>query len=231
MKNKITQRQFGMVSGISLVIMTIVAGMVMGGVYAPVFKMNSEQLIEVLPEMRAEFLWGSIGWGVILLCDLLVSWGLYRFYEPKNNRRAMVMGGLRFIYSLILGIAIIELIRAQFIFDGKEVYTLLQSFQSIWQLGLIIFGFHLLYLAGLVCEKNTLQKGIGILLFAAGIGYVISNIADLFITDYEQLRERVEVIFLLPMVFGEFGLAIWLIAKGGKKLLPGRNPAFSNSTE
>ena len=98
-----------------------------------------------------------------------------------------------------------------------ESYEYLQSFQSIWQFGLIIFGGHLLYLAPLVWEKGTLLKVISVTIFIAGIGYVVSNTLDLFIADYEQMRSSVEAVFILPMVLGELGLAIWLLAAGGKE--------------
>lgn len=218
MKKTINQRQLSKLTGISLVVMTIAAGVSMGMVYMPVFEMGETQFAEQLPEIRIPLIFGILGWLVILICDFLVSWGLYKIYERKDKTKSKIMGILRLIYSLILMGAIFQLIRATFVTSGaEEVYRLLQNFQSIWQFGLIIFGMHLLYLAALVCEKKTIRQAISVLLFIAGIGYVLSNTADLFIVNYEEMRSSVEAIFILPMILGELGLAIWLLIKGGKE--------------
>lgn len=217
MKKTKKYRKFAVISGISIVIMTVVAALIMGMVYVPVFDMNVKQFSEQLPLMNSHLLFGLIGWIVILVCDLLATWGLYKFYLMKNKLKSQVMGFFRLVYSVILMIAIFQLANAVISSsEAEESYSFIISFQSIWQFGLIFFGVHLLYLAGLVWEKKTSLRVIGILLFAAGIGYVVSNIADLFVPNYEQIRSNAEAVFILPMVLGEFGLAIWLLIKGGR---------------
>lgn len=52
------------------------------------------------------------------------------------------------------------------------------------------------------------------MLFIAGVGYISSNIADLFVPHYEDLRAKFEAPFIIPMIFGELGLALWFIIKG-----------------
>lgn len=129
------------------------------------------------------------------------------------------MGLLRFIYSVILAIAIYQLIGAYLnINQVEKTVELLHSFESIWQFGLIVFGFHLMLLSGLVCEKKIIKKVLAILLLIAGIGYTVSNTLDLFIENYEDFRFNVELAFIIPMIFGELGLAIWLLTKGGKNV-------------
>lgn len=218
MKNTINQRQLAIISGISIIVMTMVAALIMGGVYAEVFKMDLEQFKQQSLALKTPLILGAWGWIAILICDLVVSWSLYRYFLKKNQKKSMIMGALRLLYSFILMVGIVQLVRAVFINQPQDVYQLLHQFQTIWQMGLIVFGVHLIYLANLFCKKRTIQQVISILLFVAGIGYMISNIADLLIDDYETIRSKVEAVFILPMILGEFGLAIWMLAKGGKEV-------------
>lgn len=218
MKKTMNRRKYVIWTGVSLVVMTIVAGIAMGAIYAPVFNMDKATFTEQFPELKNALLFGTFGWIIILACDLIVSWGLYQFYKSKNARKAMIMGLLRLFYSLILLVGIIQLVRASvFSIEAEETYVLVHDFQSIWHFGLIVFGVHLLYLAPLVCEKHTIKMVISGALFFAGIGYVLSNTMDFFIDDYELIRPKVEAVFILPMIFGELALAIWLLVKGGKE--------------
>jgi hypothetical protein len=222
MKKRMTTRKLALLTGISIVIMTIAAGATMGGVFAPLFEMNPEEFSQHIPSIESNYFYGILGWFIILITDVIVSWGLYKFYAIKNKQKSLIMGLLRMVYSVFLFIGIVQLMNSYMEISGAEknmerAQELLLSFQSIWHFGLIIFGLHLLLLSPLVCEKGKLNQVIAALIFLAGIGYVGSNIADLFISDFKQIRPQVEAYFIIPMIFGEFGLAIWLIIKGGKK--------------
>lgn len=222
MKSKFNLRQIALLTGISIVIMTIVAGFIMGTVFSALFELSNEEFAQQISSFRSKYLTGIFGWLIILITDLIVSWGLYKFYAEAHKRKAVVIGSLRLLYSLILFGGIVQLGRSYGATLGEnpdmdKAHELLQSFQSVWEFGLIIFGFHLIYLSRLVCEKRSIKQVIAAFLFLAGIGYVGSNAADLFIANYQQYRAQVEVYFILPMILGEFGLAIWLIIKGGKK--------------
>ena len=48
----------------------------------------------------------------------------------------------------------------------------------------------------------------------AFLGYLITNIANLLLPEYEIYKAIIEWIFILPMVVGEVGLALWLLIKG-----------------
>src|SRR5690606_38672507 len=112
MKKTRNQRQFALLTGISLIAMTIIAGVLMGMIYAPIFAMDTPAFTKEFANLKAPLFIGAIGWMMILLCDIVVSWGLYKFYQDKNSSKSMVMGVLRMLYSLILLIAITQLIRA-----------------------------------------------------------------------------------------------------------------------
>ena len=221
MKSTIDQRKTALTTGLALVLMTIVAGVVMAMLFAELFTLDAHQLAVKL-DGGNQFAIGILGWVLILVLDVMVSWGLYMYYKEQNRTKAAWMGLLRLMYSVILAIGIVKLFLAnaelsQTNPNYEMVHTNIQQFQAIWQFGLIIFGIHLLLLAPLVCKKKSILQFISALLFVAGIGYVLSNTADLFIGDYELYRTKVEAVFVLPMVLGEFGLALWLVIRGGKE--------------
>lgn len=215
MKSAINQRRYAQITGFSLIIMTIVAGLVMGLIFQPLFESNVEAISNDLELISSQIGMGIIGWIIILILDLIVSYTLFKYFIAES--KSLIMGALRFVYSIILLFAILQLIMLQMSeSNAAEIFETLQFFQSIWQFGLIIFGVHLIVLSRLVCVKKDIRQVIAVLLFVAGMGYFLSNTADLFISNYEQIRSNVELIFILPMIFGEFGLAIWMTIKGGK---------------
>lgn len=234
MRKKMTPRQFALLTGISIVVMTLVAGITMGGVFASLFEMSIEEFTEKISSMRSNYFLGVLGWIIIFITDVIASWGLYMYYLKKNANKALVMGLLRLVYSGILLIGIVQLIRSYHAINGtngdmERAYNLLFSFRSIWQFGLIIFGVHLLYLSKLVCKKRSVRQIISVLLFISGIGYFGSNTADLLIANYDQFRTQIDEYFIFPMIFGEFGLAIWLLIKGGKPMRPNQTQYVSGS--
>lgn len=210
-----SQRQLALLTGWSITIMAIVATCVMGLIYAPIFGMSITEFSNSYLDLKELLKIGLIGWIVILLCDLIVSWSLYKLYKKANTSK--IMGILRFVYSIILALAISKLFSASFLSTNEqESYHSIQNFQSIWQFGLIVFGVHLLYLAPLVCQKRTIRMLISGLLLIAGIGYILTNTLSFLFSNYVQIQAVIEPIFIIPMVFGELGLALWLLFKGGK---------------
>ncbi len=202
--------------------MAVIAGLVMSAVLIPLFSENGDQLNAKMVLMKTPFKWAVLGWGVILICDLLVSWGVTRIYGSENRSLSILTAGLRYVYSAVLAAAIIFLVLAipassestSEANDSLAFY--LNGFQTIWSFGLIIFGFHLMSLSRLVCQKQWLQRTLAILLFLAGIGYLLTNIGNLLVPSYPEYKPTLEAIFMLPMVLGEVGWGIWLIVKGGK---------------
>ena len=52
----------------------------------------------------------------------------------------------------------------------------------------------------------------------AGISYMLTSLLKLEVPN-SQLVNTLVMILALPMTIGELGLAIWLLIKGGKKVL------------
>ena len=220
MKGLSFERKQAIYAGLSIVIMAVIAMFIMGIVFQPLFKMDKDHLAAIIAHNKIEFLLGTVGWLLILICDIIAAIALYNIYKVDNQKKTFWMAGARLVYSGILTFAIIKLITVFVLINGEnvssqQVYDTLQGFKNSWHFGLITFGFHLILLATLVCKKRSVLMFISVLLLFAGIGYVGSNTANLFIDNYEQFRSNVEAVFIIPMIFGELGLAIWLLIRGG----------------
>jgi hypothetical protein len=129
----------------------------------------------------------------------------------KNNhpKMAALSGLLRLIYSFILTYAVIQLIKPLTTENAIEAFSTIESFESIWSFGLILFGFHLVFTG--LASMNYSPKTISILLVFAGLSYVLVHSLDTFTNvDITTLT----TILMLPMTIGELGFGAWLLFKG-----------------
>ncbi|MEZ4950974.1 MAG: DUF4386 domain-containing protein [Saprospiraceae bacterium] len=226
-----SKRNLAYITGTSILIMAVLAGLVVGMVQTTlIIPGDIDQTIINLQSQSSTFRWGIIGWTGILITDILASWGLKEFYKDKNASLALLTGWFRLAYSGILAVAILQWVMVLILNSGgvdfsevlvngnsKELTALfLEGFNRSWSFGLIIFGLHLVVLAYLVWDKKWVLKIISIMILLAGIGYLLTNILNIVLPDYASIKSSVEGIFMLPMVLGEVGLAIWMLFKGGK---------------
>ena len=220
-------RKFALMAGIALLIMSAIAAFSFG--YA-----HNTLVIPGNPEVTANNLKSSsllfgleiLGWHIILLCDIIVAWALFNFFKNDNRNLSLATAGIRVIYTIILGVAIFNLIYVLKIVNGNveitpemtnhQIITFIESFESTWSFGLIIFGFHLLLLGVLVLKSDYIQNLWGILLVFAAVSYIVIHFARLFLPEFESQITTVEIVLSLPMAFGEIGFAFWLIIQGGK---------------
>lgn len=159
----------------------------------------------------------------------------------------MLTAWFRLIYSIILGIAISNLVLSLLLLNrGNELFSEIENdqmvpmvlffingFKEIWSFGLIIFGLHLLGLGYLTFKSGVVPKVWSILLTFAALGYIITNVGSLLLSTFENYKHTIEILFILPMILGEMGLAIWLLLKGGKEKNDSifSHYSFSDSTQ
>ncbi len=169
---------------------------------------------------------GILGLLIVLLCDILVAWALFIFLKPVNHYLSLLTAWLRLVYSVILGIAILNytdilqlISKADYIagYGGENLITdimlSIDSFQNDWNFGLIFFGFHLALLGYLALKSDYIPKIISLLLVLAGISYLIDYLGVIIFADYS-------VKFSLYLGWGELIFMFWLLIKGPKIEVP-----------
>lgn len=199
-------RHWSIISGISLLIMAVAAGYAYGYVFNQIYVAgNAIATFNNIQANNMVYVTGILAWGVVLVTDLLVTYGFYVYLKSLNRKQALVSGLLRLVYSLVLAIGILSLIRND-----------MALFNGIWSFGLIIFGFHLTVTGMAITKETGLLRILGILLMIAGIGYSMVHGLYSFLPNLDYFTASLESVLVLPMTAGELLFGIWLLIKGGK---------------
>ena len=159
---------------------------------------------------------------IVLICDVIVAWALYIFLKQINKSLSLLIAWFRLVYAAMLGIAMLNFVIVLILISGAnylavfetdqlhaQVLFFLNAFYDVWTLGLIVFGFHLVALGYLTFKSNYIPKILGILLMAAGLGYIIDYFSKL-------LFPNIDVAISLVLGWGELIFMFWLLFKGGK---------------
>lgn len=172
---------------------------------------------------------GIIGWLIILITDVLVSWSLYLFLKPVDIHLSLLASWLRMIYACILGIAIMNLVFISILTNRSEIFPtfkidetqtfvmfFLMAFHRMWSIGLIIFGGHLMCVGYVTFKSYMVPKVISILLLIASVSYIIIHFIYTFLPQFNEFTKMLESILSIPMFLGELSFGIWLLVKGGR---------------
>lgn len=157
-----------------------------------------------------------LGFVVVAILDVIVAWGLTIFFIPTNRYLSLLAGWFRLVYSAILVMAIMELVRALSLLQSAVIESpeqlqagvtmALQSFDDAWAVGLVLFGLHLALVGVLALQTAAMPKWLGILLVLAGVGYVFDSVAGLLFPDTAVAISQLTFV-------GEMLLAVWLLIK------------------
>lgn len=148
---------------------------------------------------------------IVVILDVIVAWGLYIVLRSVNPSLSLLGGWLRLAYAAIFAVAINSLLNALHTgpIDPALAGFLLESFDSLWQIGLIIFGFHLCVVGYLAWQAEFIHWLFGLLLIIAGLGYIVDGFGTVLIPDYS--------LDLAVFTFiGEVALIFWLLIRGRK---------------
>ncbi len=227
--NNINLRKAAIISGAAILIMTIAAVLATDlTIGSLVVTDNAATTTNNIIASEMLFRIGVFSWLIILICDVLAAWGLYVFLKPVNKDLSLLMAWLRLVYVAILGIALLNYIKVLLLISSdnfisalgteqfqSQVMLLVEAFDNMWSFGLIVFGLHIFLLGYLALKSGYIPKIFGILLIIAFVGYVITNLGNLFIHAYSDYKIIVGYIFIIPML-SEVALGLWLLIKGGK---------------
>ena len=216
-----SQRTYALTAGLSLIAMAILAGYAYGFAHSTLFTPSDpEQTLSNLQQTKGLFVGELIGWVVIFLLDIIVAWTLYVFLKEVHQKLSGLAAFFRFVYTGFLGFAIWQLVEIMPLIDTSSTDLIIaqfESFESIWTMGLILFGAHLILLGLLSFRTSTIPSIFGWLLLVAGVSYVLVPCAEMLFPMYLEEIALLEMILSLPMAMGELAFAVWLVWRGGKR--------------
>ena len=218
-----TLRHMSIIAGVGLLLMSALAGFgkffALDGLVTPG---NATQTANDLIGSEGTFRLGIVSLMLVIALDVVLAWALYRVFRPVSKNLSMLAAVLRLVYAGVFMVAIGELLRALrllsddsylrvFSADELNAQALLSinAFSDLWYVSQLVFGMHLLVLGYLAYRSGYVPRILGVLLGIAGLGYAIDSVgATLSRTTWTSISSFT---FL-----GEFLLALWLVARGGR---------------
>lgn len=167
---------------------------------------------------------GILGFVIMVIADLILAWTLYYLLSEINKSISLLAALFRTVNAAIFGLALPHLLNVLNLLPdgeyriqaGNEILSAFAGFNSTWLIGLIFFGFHLVILGYLILKSGYIPKILGILLFIAGVGYLIDSFANILLPNYNAYKDIFMMIVMLPGIIGELSFTIWLLVKGSK---------------
>ncbi|MCA0970675.1 DUF4386 domain-containing protein [Halobacillus litoralis] len=228
--NQTMQQKAAVFSGAALLVMTLAAFFAYGYVHSSLVIAGDEAAtLKNIQESLSLFRLEILGWLIIIVTDVIVSWGFYLFLKPFHPGYALLAGWLRLLYTAVLAIAVSQLIVAENIVRAsleaaspslaQQMMKAISAFEDIWSFGLIIFGLHLIAVGWTAMKTRKIPRVISILVVIAGFSYSFIHFMYSFLPQADSVTAIIEMILYAPMFVGELGFGIWLLIKGRKILV------------
>ena len=205
-------RTAALIAGIGLLAMAIIAALANFGVIASLAVPGDPSATAANLAESADLLrLAAAGFIIVAILDMVVAWGLYIVLRSVNPSLSLLGGWLRLAYAAILAVAINSLFSALRTgpMDPALAVLFLESFDTLWQIGLIVFGVHLTAVGLLAWQSDFIHWLFGVLLIISGLGYIVDGFGTLLSPDYS--------LDLAMFTFiGEVALIFWLLIRGRK---------------
>lgn len=213
-----TPRKISLITGVSLLLMAVTAGIGYGYAFENLYVANDGiATINNLSNHPHLLKIVLVSFATIIALDIVVATGVYVLFKHTDKFLALLTSTLRLIYTIILLVAVYYLsIVAKdkiVVHNAQAVMYNFTMFLKIWSFGLIFFGMHLCTLAFLFKKTIHGHWAMYVLLLIAGICYVITNVAEQLFPEYLLYKNRIDMFLALPMALGELAFAVWLLAK------------------
>jgi len=218
----ISLRTSAIVAGLGLLLMAILAPIANFGVFESLIVPGDvTTTANNIIASSGLFRMGIFFFLVVAILDVLVAWALYILLKPVNNSLSLLAAWFRVVYAAILTFALSNLLIVLLllgdgyskVFDSNQLYAqvmlFLNAFTDVWDLGLVIFGLHLLVLGYLAFKSGYIPKILGILVIIAGLGYTIDSFGKILSPSYNVSLATITFI-------GEVLLVFWLLWRGIK---------------
>ena len=212
----ISLRTGAMIAGVGLLLMAILSPIAYLNTFQSLVNFDDAALTaQNISNSMGAFRTAIIFLFIVAILDIVVAWGLYIVLVPANKNLSSIAAWLRVIYGVIFIFAISKLYVALQVItpDGTQTMSYLKAFQSIWDKGLILFGFHLLVLGYLAFKSGYIPKWLGVFLVLASVGYIVDGFGKILSPVYSLNIAQFTFV-------GEVLLIFWLLWKSFKGFDP-----------
>lgn len=180
---------------------------------------NPQLTTENITTQIALFQLGVGAFSLMILVDIVLALPLYQLLKSAHRNWAKASSVIRVINGLVFIMALVNLFEIISIAQSgttaaTSVMSLLEDFNTMWNVGLLFFGTHLLMLGWLVVRSTNFPGLIGLLIQIAGLAYLADSGAQLFLPNYQDFQPLFEILVIGGGVIGEFSFTLWLLIKG-----------------
>ncbi len=206
MTNTYSARTFALIAGGSYWIIFFAA------IFANFFVLESLAIdpLAIVQQSHALVRAGIMAFMITVVFDVIVAWALYELF--KEHPLSVLSTLFRMMHAAIMGVAIFALPAVFTLNNNEEILKQVDTFNTIWLLGLFFFGIHIILLGKIIAKP----KIIAFFLIIAGIMYMMDTAAHFALPNYEAYASIFLALVAIPSIFGEMSFAIWLLIKGGK---------------
>ena len=220
---ELSLRTAAMVAGLGLLLMAILAPFALLNTYQNVFVAGDAQTTaENITALGNMFNIGISIFLIVAILDIIVAWALYILFKPVNKSLSLLAAWFRLVYAPLFALALNPLFSASQLLSGADYLKAfdanqlsaqamlsISAFKNGWDIGLVIFGLHLLVLGYLAFQSGFIPKWLAVLLVVASIGYIVDSFGKFLLPSYN--------ISLAQFTFvGEALLIFWLLWRGIK---------------
>jgi hypothetical protein len=214
-------RRSALVAGVAILVLAVLSGAAnFGVIQALVTEDDAARTATDILASEGLYRLGIAALVVVVILDIVVAWALLTFFEPVHKGVAMLAAWLRLSYAAVFAVAISQLVGVlPLVRDDASVTALssdqrqaeamlkIQIFHDTWNVGLVLFGLHLVLIGYLAYRSGYVPRVLAVLIAIAGAGYLVDSFGGLLVASYS--------INVAAFTFvGEALLMLWLLVKG-----------------
>ena len=208
-------RRASLTAGIALALMAVLAAFAVFGATNPsITAGDAAKTAQDIAQSQTLFRWGIACMIVVVVLDIIVASALRTLFASVNASISNMAAWFRVAYAAVYLVAILQLVIALGLLgDPNQAARAIDAYNTIWLVGLILFGVHLLLVGYLAYRSGFMAKVFGILLALAGLGYVADGFVAVLVSG--------DTVSVGQFTFvGEVALIFWLLIQGRRLTSP-----------
>ncbi len=171
---------------------------------------DAARAAKAVTDSEVLFRWGIGALFIVVVLDVVVAAALFEVFTSVNRSLSMLAAWFRLAYAAVFLVAISQLPGMLPGSGGTSPAAgSIRAFDGIWHAGLVLFGVHLLLIGYLAYRSGFVHKILGILLLAAGLGYLADSLGT--VLSANDPAGIAQFTFI-----GEVALIFWLLIKGSR---------------
>jgi len=149
--------------------------------------------------------------------DIVIAWALTRLLERPGDELPRLAGWLRVAYAAAFLVSSGILATGIGAADEATIAAASTGFGSVWSIALVLFAAHLLTLGLALLRSPRIPRLLGALILAAGGSYAVDGVARILVPELGPADGVLTTAVAITSIVGEIGLALWLLARGGRR--------------